>query len=75
MTRQEANTHILDLLEAEIEANPDLRFNQILVNQRYSKQQIVRDEIDDLYGTPGLVFNDLDYYEESEATLKRVLGE
>jgi len=32
MTRQEANRKILELLAAEVEAYPDLRFNQILIN-------------------------------------------
>ena len=32
MTRQEANRKILELLAAEVEAYPDLRFNQIQIN-------------------------------------------
>lgn len=62
MTRQEANRTILDCLSQAVEANPDLRFTQILHNLKIN--------IPKHMGT----LKDL-YSEESVATLGRVLNE
>lgn len=64
MTRQEANRKILELIAAEVEAHPDLRFNQFLHNMNvvfHCEDNIIEDVID--------------YYEEPVVTLKRILGE
>jgi len=64
MTRQEANRKLLELISAEIEANPDLRFNQILVNKNITKT-----ESGSYYQQ---THNTINYFEEPTATLHRI---
>jgi hypothetical protein len=63
MTRQEANRKILELLTKEVEAHPDLRFNQIIVNKNIAVENYQD------YG------NLVDYYEEPVVTLERATKE
>jgi len=67
MTRQEANTKLLQLIAAHIELFPEGRFGQILHNIGITK------EVSGSYYQQTI--DSIDFYEESEATLKRVLGE
>lgn len=67
MTRQEANRKILELLAAEVEKHPDLRFNQIIVNKNITKT-----ESGSYYQQ---THNTVDYYEEPMVTLERVTKE
>lgn len=54
---------------------PDLRFGQILVNIGITNEIKVFDEWDDILETEPIIYNNIGYYEESEVTLKRILGE
>jgi hypothetical protein len=67
MTRQEANRKILELLTKEVEAHPDLRFNQIIVNKNLTKT-----ESGSYYQQ---THNTVDYYEEPVVTLQRATKE
>lgn len=65
--RQEANRLILERLAAEIEAHPDLRFGQILVNLgvlRVNRQYLAPTDWAETVSDP--------FYEESTATLARM---
>jgi hypothetical protein len=66
MTRQEANLKLLELITAEVNSNPDSRFNQIL----HSLGFIVEHNIPGYPDTQEL----LDYYEEPVVTYSRVTG-
>lgn len=67
MTRQEANRKILELLSKEVEAKPDFRFNQILINLGMTQTQS-GSYYQQTYET-------LDYHEEPVVTLKRISKE
>jgi hypothetical protein len=54
---------------------PDLRFGQILVNIGITNEIKVFDEWDDILEAEPIIYNNIGYYEESEVTLKRILGE
>jgi len=74
MTRLDANVLILIKLTQEVNDYPDLRFNQILVNLSLTTESKFFDEWNNLDGNASeIVINEVDYYEESEATLKRIL--
>lgn len=75
MTRQDANLQILQLIKNHIMITPDLRFGQILVNIGITNEIKVFDEWDDILETEPIIYNNIGYYEESEVTLKRILGE
>ena len=68
MTRQEANLKILDRIKRELETNPNLRFNQCLVNMLVSESKVV--DVDE--GLTEYREDCLDYYEESKVTLQRM---
>lgn len=72
MTRQEANKKILELISAQVEANPDLRFNQILINLKVDKREL--HYIGNYWEGGDESFNTLDYYEEPMVTLQRMTG-
>jgi len=63
MTRQEANKKILELLAAEVETYPDLRFNRIIINKNIAVENYQD------YG------NLVDFYEEPMVTLTRMTEE
>jgi hypothetical protein len=69
MNRKEANILILGFISREIESNSDLRFNQILSSIGITLES-------DAYFEKSLpTIECLDYYEESEITLKRILND
>lgn len=66
MTRQEANLLILSALEKYFNDYPDIRFTQALSNLTVSESTT----IDYDFGFSAVEI--MDYYEESEATLKKI---
>jgi hypothetical protein len=66
MNRQEANRVILKQISAMVEAAPDLRFHQILINMNVNKTKMIG-QVPNEY----LMCEDL-FHEESVKTLERI---
>jgi hypothetical protein len=66
MNRQEANRIILNQISVMIEANPDLRFQQILQIMNINKTKLIGE-----LPNQELICEDL-FYEESTKTLERI---
>jgi hypothetical protein len=68
MTRLEANRQILEILNKEIESQPDVRFTQLLMNLKIIDYSI---NFPGGLGLPTFVVKD-DYNLESEELLNRI---
>jgi hypothetical protein len=66
MNRQEANRVILKQISAMVEAAPDLRFQQILINMSVNKTKMMGQVPNEF-----LMCEDL-FHEESTKTLERI---
>lgn len=67
LERQKANREILQILIKAVESNPQMRFNQILVNINLTEPLS--------FGQGYMAkVETIEYYEESKTTLERISG-